>query len=102
MSTKPPHAHIYIAGKKIQIPIYQDLKETQRIADLVTERIRRIEADAERIDTQAFALQTAFEFATEMLALREENDQDQRELIKALDGILAHLNQLNEKLGEGE
>jgi len=100
MSKKPLHANIFIAGKKVQIPIYQDLKETQRIADLVTERMKKIEVDAERIDTQAFALQAAFEFATEMLAAQEELEADQRELLKALDSVFAHLKQLNDKINE--
>ena len=83
-----------IANVTLNLPIYRDKKTTLEIAESVGELVAQMETRAERIDSQAFALLAAYEFARRLKALEDDNEADTRDLLKALDGIAGALNRL--------
>lgn len=86
-----------VAKVNLRLPIYRDRQTTLSIADAVTARVAEMEAEAGRIDSQAFALQAAFAYAAELHAEQAERDADTRELLKVLDRIAGQLARLLEE-----
>lgn len=83
-----------IANVTLRLPIYRDQKHTEELAREVGRLVASMEADAERIDSQAFALRAAYEFAKQLRELEDENAADLKALLKALDGTATALQQL--------
>ncbi len=91
-----------IANVTLRLPVFRDEKTTLELAEEVGRVVLAMEADAERFDTQAFALRAAFEFARRLKALELENAADLHELVKALDGMATGLHQLVEEFDEDQ
>jgi len=85
---------VEIGKRTIEVPVQGDETNTRRIAAMVAERFAEIERGSSRIDTQVFALQTAFEFATALDELREEQESTEKELAVHLDKLLERLRAL--------
>ncbi|MBI3119824.1 MAG: cell division protein ZapA, partial [Candidatus Hydrogenedentes bacterium] len=79
---------VQLGNAKLRIPVFRDEVTTRTLAQQVSERLKKIEGESERIDTQAFALRAAFEFAAEVHELRVAREQDQRDMGVCLDRIL--------------
>lgn len=91
-----------IAGTVVELPLAPDEASTAQIAEKVTERFREIEAASPRIDTQKFALQTAFSFAAELERLTADREEEARELVHALAGLAGRLEDLIQRHGDTE
>jgi cell division protein ZapA (FtsZ GTPase activity inhibitor) len=89
---------VTIANRSVDVTICGDAETTERLAREVTARFREIEADSARIDTQAFALQTAYTYAVELQEAQQQASEDTRDLVKALDVIASRLRDLLEVL----
>jgi cell division protein ZapA (FtsZ GTPase activity inhibitor) len=83
-----------IANVTLRVPVYRDEETTHAIAEKVTERFQAIEEASDRVDTQVFALRTAFDMAVELFALMEEQEADTRELLIMLDTISSRLEEI--------
>lgn len=97
-----PHSaetiEVKLAGRRLVVPVVGDETTTRQAAEWVNERLRHIEDESTRVDTQVFALRSALHFAAELVQLREEAEQDNRQLIKALDSIASALRGLVDEL----
>ncbi len=82
---------VTIAGIRLRIPICVDAKTTLALAQRVSERIKQIEAEASKIDTQAFALQAAMSFAAELEESRHDRVEETAQTLKALDSLAVAL-----------
>lgn len=87
---------VKIANVSMRVPVCVDEETTRGIVEALNARIKQIEEKAPRIDTQAFALQTAYEAAVDLYLLRRDQERDIRELGVALDGIATQLSELAE------
>jgi cell division protein ZapA (FtsZ GTPase activity inhibitor) len=81
---KNPTVQVKIGGKTVSVPIYRDEATTLRIVEKVNRRLQEIEEESPRIDTQAFALQTAFSFAADVARIESAAENDEQNLIRAL------------------
>ena len=99
---RQPTISVRIAGVRLTVPIVGDEAATRRVAAEVEARFRDIEASAARIDSQAFALQTAVAYALDLEQTRMDQAEQERALAKALDGILTSLRELLEASEETE
>ena len=79
-----------------------DEATTLKIAEEISKRFTEIEENSARIDTLAFALFTAFSYATEKHELEAQQDEDNRSMVKALDSITSRLDELTERFGVGD
>ena len=93
---KPLRITQEIANAKISVPLHKDANTSKKISEEVSERIREIEDETGRIDTQAYALRAAFEFAAKAHAQQEGHEKDIAEFIKALDAIQSRLREIGE------
>jgi len=85
---------VRIAGKNITVPVYRTTEHTKALAARLNERIKEIEAESDRIDTQAFALQAALSFAAEAVAMEQDHEAEQAELHNDLDELGRRLENL--------
>lgn len=83
----PARVKVKLAGKTIEVPVYGDSQLTQKLAARVNQRLKEIEERADRIDTQAFALETALAFAAELEEVREESNADRKAMLAELDRL---------------
>lgn len=95
-----PTVRTKIANVTLNLPVYRDKQTTLALAEAVSDVVAEMEANADRIDSQAFALRAAFEFAVRLKDLETQNDADLRELLKALDGAASALQGIVETFGE--
>ncbi len=89
-----------VANVTLRLPVYRDKKHTLELAEEVEALVASMEAEGGRIDSQAFALRAAYEFARRLKVLEDENAAEERALIKALDGTATALRRLAEEYGE--
>lgn len=90
-----------IANVTVQVPVCKDLATTKAIAAAIEQRMREVEAGSKRIDSTAFALRVAFEFASDLHLLREEQEGTVQEIAVALDGMLQRMEAVAGKMEEG-
>ena len=83
----PARIKVKLAGKTIEVPVFGDSQLTQKLAARVNARIKEIEQRADRIDTQAFALEAALAFAAELETVREESEADRKAVYAELDRL---------------
>ncbi|HPK00476.1 MAG TPA: cell division protein ZapA [Candidatus Hydrogenedentes bacterium] len=83
-----------VAGVSLNLPVYGTPEETEELATLVTERIKQIESDSTRIDTQAYALSAAVHFAAEASQASKRHQDELDEIATALTALLARLNDI--------
>ncbi|MBI2424804.1 MAG: cell division protein ZapA [Candidatus Hydrogenedentes bacterium] len=86
---------VLIAGTRLVVPIVKDKKTTFELAAKLSERLKALEEAADRIDTQAFALRAAFDFAAEAFLDSAESREEETQLIRRLDAIRDRLKALN-------
>ncbi len=90
----PTRHRTTVAGVTLNLPVYGSPEETERLATLVTERIKHIESDSTRIDTQAYALTAAVHFAAEATRARKQHEEELAEAATALTAILDRINDI--------
>ena len=83
-----------IRGVTLRVPLHRDEETTRQIISEVDQVLKRIESESSVIDTQRFALQAAIEFAARLNTVREEQAEDTRLLVKALDRVASKLRDL--------
>lgn len=88
------HIQVQVGGKTIRVPVYRDRETTQRLVRRVNERLKAIEQESDRIDTQAFALEAAIAFAAELDEAEADIEAEQTELFTALDRLSKTVDQL--------
>lgn len=90
---------VELGHARLLVPIVENEETTRKIAQRVTDRLKGIEGTSERLDTYAFALRAAFEFAAELHAVQEERGEDQRDMTRCLDRILTRITEMTRDFG---
>jgi hypothetical protein len=88
---------VKIGKATLKVPVCVDEPTTLAVAQQISDRLKEIEDHATRIDTQAFALQAAYEFAVDAYLVRKEQDRDAHELAKSLEAIASRLRDLTKE-----
>ncbi len=76
-----------IARLSLSVPIYQDEKTTKRLIQQVNERFEEFEGKSSKIDSLAFALQAALSFAADLHEAQEDQAEETKEVLVALDAL---------------
>jgi cell division protein ZapA (FtsZ GTPase activity inhibitor) len=85
---------VKLGGKTVEVPVFKDTRATLRLAEVVNEKLKAIEAESGRIDTQAFALETAFAYAAEAQSLADAADAHRVEVLKEFDRLSKSMDKL--------
>ena len=87
----PPKTQAKIAGVTLSVPVSHDDETTAAIVQSVNDRLRQINAESTKINTQHFALLAAYSFASEVQELRRQAKDQEREFLTKLDDLLTKL-----------
>lgn len=93
---------VKLGGKTVEVAVYRDTRHTLRLAESVNERLKAIEAESGRIDTQAFALQAAFASAAEAQYHIDNAEADRAEMLKELDRLSKAVDKLSREFRRDE
>jgi cell division protein ZapA (FtsZ GTPase activity inhibitor) len=83
-----------VGGITLPVPIYVDEATTDDLIRKVNRRMKELEDESGRIDTQAYALLTALAFAEEARAERERSETQQADLLRTLKKLTEALRSL--------
>lgn len=92
MST--PRIKVKLGGKSLEVPVYRDMRATQKLIERLNQRLKEIETAGGRIDTQAFALEAAYTFAAEAQRLHDDVEAERHEMVKELDRLSKAIDKL--------
>ena len=87
---------VQISGRTLRVPVVDTPAQTKKIAAIVSKRLDEIEAESDRIDTHAFALQAAFSFVAEAYVEQEASSDANTDFFDALQNLSAELADLLE------
>lgn len=79
-----PRVDVRIGNRTFSVPRLKDDDTTYHIAKLLQVRLQEIEARADRIDTQAFAIEAAMAFAFNLLESEETLEAETKEMMSEL------------------
>ncbi len=96
----PENMKVTIARTTIQVPVVVDEETTLKLVEQITDRIAAMEAHANRIDSQAFALQAAFGFAADLHFAKEDHAEETREVTLALQRLIDTLGEILESASD--
>ena len=85
---------ISIAGVTLTVPIHKNKQHTQRVVADIEKRLKDIQDRSRRIDTQAFALQAAYELAVELDRTTQSRRETAEQILDTLQDILQTLDEL--------
>ena len=95
MKPPPEEVPIQIGKYRTMLPVYyEDRATSARIAAQVEACVRAVEDNSETIDTVAFVLGAAYEFAWEAHLLKEEQREQNAELNQRLKETLGQITKL--------
>lgn len=95
MSGAVERMRVKIANKAVEVRCVEDERAMDAALALVEERFQEVAGRYEHfVDTQAFALETAYEIALELKELRRDYDADIRGVTLALERFAGRLEDL--------
>ena len=86
---QPERVPIQIGTYRTTLPIFGDRVTSEKIVARVEACVRAVEEESQTVDTVAFVLGAAYEFACEAHRLKEDQDEQDTELVRRLSDILA-------------
>ena len=100
--TQKNHLNVNIANVALSVPIHENTETTKRIVANLEAKLRQIEDQSTRVDSQAFALQLAYEYAVQLQTLQKDKEQDNKDMLIALDALQSKLHELVNRHTEKE
>jgi cell division protein ZapA (FtsZ GTPase activity inhibitor) len=93
---------VKLGGKQVEVRVYRDTRHTLRLAESINARLKAIESESGRIDTQAFALQAAFAAAAEAQDIIDNAEGERTEMLKELDRLSKAVDKLTREFRRDE
>ena len=92
--TDQQYLNTKIANVSLEIPIYEDISTTKHLISKIEEKLHQIEQESPRVDSQAFALQVAYDFAVELHRANRKAEGNNKDILVALDALQSRLHEL--------
>ena len=86
--------NIRIGGRQFTVPVFDDVDNTFHLAKQLQERLTVIEDKAERVDTQAFAIEAAMQILHELQTSEDERNADTTDMMAELKRFSTRLDDL--------
>ncbi len=68
----PPTCEVSLGGLTVRVPTFKSVEDTRQIVESINARLKDLESTSTRVNTQAFALMAAYEFAKALHELQDE------------------------------
>ncbi|MDZ4861758.1 MAG: cell division protein ZapA [Candidatus Hydrogenedentes bacterium] len=91
---------VSLGGLTLRVPAYESTEKTQDIADEINSRLKLLETSSSKINTQAFALLAAYEYAKATRELRDEMASVQKRLAERVGGVTMRIDDLTRIIEE--
>jgi hypothetical protein len=88
---QPEGVSIQVGTYRTTLPIFKDRVTSEKIVARLEACVRAVEENSQTVDTVAFVLGAAYEFACEAHQLKLEQDEQDTELIRCLSDILGQV-----------
>lgn len=90
----PSKVEVRLGGLNIRVVPFGTPQDTQTIVDTVNAKLAEIEATGVKVNTQAFALEAAYEFACDVARIRRECQSADEVLAATLEEVLSKIHAL--------
>jgi hypothetical protein len=87
----PEGVPIQVGTYRTTLPIYRDKATSEKVVARLEACVRAVEDKSSTVDTVAFVLGAAYEFACEAHRLKEDMDEQDTELVRRLSEILGNV-----------
>jgi len=91
---------VNLGGLTLRVPAYESVEKTQDIVNELNERLKLLESSSTKINTQAFALLAAYEYAKATRELRDELSLKELEVVEWVGNIIKRINDLTRTIEE--
>lgn len=95
-----PLTEVQIAGMSLKVPGSGSREATQALVERVHAKLRDLETRSAKVNTQAFALQAAYEFALEVAELKDAYAATEAGLVDSIKGLQERVNALRSQIEE--
>ena len=82
---------IQVGTYRTTLPIFRDRATSGKIVAQIEACVRAVEDNSQTVDTVAFVLGAAYEFACEAHRLKEEQEEQDTELVRSLSDLLGQI-----------
>jgi hypothetical protein len=89
---KPPErVPVQVGSYRTTLPVFRDKATSEKIVARIEACVRAVEDKSQQVDTVAFVLGAAYEFACEVHRLKEEQEEQDAELVRRLSETLGQI-----------
>ena len=85
---------VKLGGLSLRVAPFGSPERTQDIVAAVNARLKELEAASPKVNTQAFALQAAYEFACQLAEWQDRLEDEEAQIVGAIAGVAAQVNAL--------
>jgi len=89
---------VLIAGLTLKVPVYETREATEALVARVHAKLKDLESRSSKVNTQAFALQAAYEFAMESAELRQAYSDTESRMVKSIQAIQERVEVLKDQV----
>ncbi len=92
---------VVIAGLNLKVPACETREATEALVARVHAKLKDLESRSSKVNTQAFALQAAYEFAMEAAELGQAYADAESRMVKSIQAIQDRVEGLRDQIEEG-
>lgn len=96
-----PLTYVQIAGLNLRVPKFRSEEATNALVERVNAKLKDLESHSTKVNTQAFALQAAYEFAVEVAELKEAYAVTETRFVESIKEIEERVFALRNQIEEG-
>ncbi len=89
---------VLIAGLTLKVPACETQQATEALVARVHAKLKDLESQSSKVNTQAFALQAAYEFAMEAAELRQAYSDAESRMVKSIQAIQERVEAFREQV----
>ncbi|NUM53042.1 MAG: cell division protein ZapA [Candidatus Hydrogenedentes bacterium] len=93
-----PTVEVRIAGLTLRVAPCGTHEQTAAIVEAVNARLKQFEAASTKVNTQAFALQAAYEFAKELAELQDRIAAEEQTVRDAVNGLVQRIEAIRREI----
>lgn len=91
---KQERVNIRIGGRQFNVPVFDDVDNTFHLAKQLQARLTAVEEAADRVDTQAFAIEAAMRILHDLQQSEGDHEADTTEMMTELKRLSTRLDEL--------
>lgn len=91
-------AIVTLGGLAVRVTPCGSQEETVAVAECVNARLKELEATSHKVDTQAYALQAAYDFARQLAELRARVKDEESQTTRAVEDLVRQVEVFRDRI----